>query len=291
MPLDNYEYKLGRITHKEEAYILENLGDKTIEEIAKELNRDVKTLQKIVKRIAISENSTVVATSRQLKDKPYWKELEKQFSPLELELFVQHWHNIVNQFKHDTFYTEELQIVEVIKLEILSNRILTDQHQVRLDIEKTHDEIITEKKRDGSSDSSKAMIMILETKLTQLNIALNQYMSDYESMLKHKKDMMKEIKGSRNDRIKQIESSRESFTGWFRNFIINPEQRKEIGVWVEKMRLAADYEVVRLSELHKYENGEYDLPILNSETVKLIEEKEDESSRNNTENGNDNRPS
>lgn len=283
MPLDNYEYKLGRITHKEEEYILENIGKKTIEEIGKELNRDVKTLQKILKRIAISDNSTIVASARQLKDKPYWKELERQFSPLELELFVDHWYNIISQFKHDTFYTEELQIVEVIKLDILSNRILTDQHQVRLDIEQTEKEINDEKRRDGQSDSSKATIMMLETKLTQLSISLNQYMSDYESMLKHKKDMMKEIKGSRAERIKQIESSRESFTGWFRNFIINPDQRKEIGEWVEKMRIATDYEVVRLSEYHKYENGEYDLPLLNAETVKLIEEHKDESSRDNDE--------
>lgn len=277
MQVENYPFKLGRVTKEEEEFILANIEAKTLDELSSELNRDVKTLQKILKRISISDNSTIAATAQQVKTRPYWSELEKQFSSDELELFVQHWHNIVYQFKNDTLYTEELQIVEVIKLEILSNRILTDQQKVRQSIDKVDKEIAKERRDDGSSVDSRNKITLLETKMTQLYIALNQYMSDYEGTLKHKKDMMKEIKGSREQRIKQLESSKESFAGWFRNLMLNPEERRNLGMWMEKMRLATDCEVERLYEYHQYENKEFDRPFLTPESVMLEERKvEDE---------------
>ena len=273
MPLDNYTFKLGRITKDEEAFILANIEDMTLEDLSKELNRDVKTLQKVLKRISISDNSTIAATAQAVKGRPYWNELEKQFNSEELALFVQHWHNITSQFRNDTFYTEELQIVEVIKLDILSNRILTDQNKVRKDIEQTEKDIIKERKDDGVSPASIDRIRLAETRMTQLYISLNQYMSDYEKILNHKKGMMKEIKGSRSDRIKQLESSRESFAGWFRNLMLNPVERRNLGQWMEKMRIATEYEVIRLSEYHKYENKEYDIPLLTPESV-LAQEKQ-----------------
>jgi len=276
MSLEDYTFKLGRVTKEEETFILANIESMSLEEISQKLNRDVKTLQKILKRLTISDDSTIAAAAQQVKTRPYWNELENQFNSEELQLFVQHWHNIVSQFRNDTFYTEELQIVEVIKLEILSNRILTDQNKVRKDIEQTEKDIMKERRDDGTSQASIDKIRLAETKITQLYIALNQYMSDYEKILNHKKNMMKEIKGSREQRIKQLESSRESFAGWFRNLMLNPSERRNLGQWMEKMRIATDYEVIRLSEYHKYENKEYDIPLLTPESVLLENELEKE---------------
>lgn len=285
MPLDTYTFKLGRVTKEEEAFILANIETMSLEELSKELNRDVKTLQKVLKRIAISDSSTIASAAQQVKTRPYWNELENQFNSEELQLFVQHWHNIVSQFRNDTFYTEELQIVEVIKLEILSNRVLTDQNKVRRDIEQTEKDIIKERKDDGVSQASIDRIRLAEQKIVQLYIALNQYMSDYEKILGHKKGMMKEIKGSREQRVKQLESSRESFAGWFRNLMLNPVERRNLGQWMEKMRIATEYEVIKLSEYHKYENKEYDIPLLTPESVLLEhpEEKENEEETNDSE--------
>lgn len=285
MPLEDYTFKLGRITKEEESFILANIETMSLDELSKELNRDVKTLQKVLKRLSVSDDSTIASAAQQIKARPYWNELENQFNSEELQLFVQHWHNIIAQFRNDTFYTEELQIVEVIKLDILSNRILTDQNKVRKDIEQTEKDIAKERKDDGVSQPSIDLIRMLETKMTQLYISLNQYMSDYEKILNHKKTMMKEIKGSRADRIKQFESSKESFSGWFRNLMLNPIERRNLGQWMEKMRLATDYEVIKLSEYHKYENKEYDIPLLTPESVLLEhpEEKELEEEEKNEE--------
>lgn len=269
-----YTFKLGRVTKEEEQYIIANIEVMTLDELSKEMNRDVKTLQKVLKRISVSDDSTIAAAAKQVKSRPYWNELENQFNSEELQLFVEHWHNIVAQFKNDTFYTEELQIVEVIKLEILSNRILTDQNRVRKDIEQIEKDIIKERKDDGVSPSSIDRIRLLETRATQLYISLTQYFSDYEKLLTHKKKSMTDIKGSRADRIKQLESSRESFAGWFRNLMLNPVERRNLGQWMEKMRIATDYEVIRLSEYHQYENKELDLPLLTPESV-LLEHKEE----------------
>ena len=48
----------------------------------------------------------------------------------------------------------------------------------------------------------------------------------------------------------------------------NPEARHEMGVEMEKMRLATNAETERLSEYHKYEDGTIDQPLLTPDSVK-----------------------
>ena len=56
--------------------------------------------------------------------RPYWVELQQQFTDDELKLFQYHWARIISQFKDDIIPTEELQVVDLIKLELLMNRAL-----------------------------------------------------------------------------------------------------------------------------------------------------------------------
>jgi len=252
--------KTGRISKEEEAYLASAVETATLSEMAKHLDRDEKTIQNTLKRMFVSSNSETINSAKILKSKPYWPALENQFNQEELELFVNHWTNIVSQFKNDTFYTEELQIVEVCKLELLINRTLTDQQNTRLLIDATKQRL----EKPGVKGDEKAE---LETKLVSLYISLTQSSKDYKDLLSEIKHMLKEIKGSREQRIKQLESSRESFGGWFRVLMLDPIERKRIGLDMEKNRLATQQEVVRLSELHQYENGEYDRPLLNADSI------------------------
>ena len=82
-----------------------------------------------------------------------------------------------------------------------------------------------------------------------------------------KNTMLKELKGTREQRIKILEDSKETFAAWVRALIQDKGMRKEIGANMEKMRLAMEKEKVRLSEFHKYEDGLIDQPFLTPETV------------------------
>lgn len=239
----------------------------TSQEIAEILDVPDRTVRYVTKKFRENMSETGAAI-KELMKKPYWQELKNQFTNDELNLFSRHWHNIIQQFRNDTFYTEELQIVEVCKLEILMNRVLADIQDTRLAIEKLKKDIASGDLDDDEKSEA-------ENQLINSKIALTQFNKEHKDLLADKKGMMKDIKGSREQRIKQLESSRESFGGWFRQLMTDHFRRKITGEWMEKNRLAHEYEVIRLSEIHQYENGEFDYPFLNADTMRKVKENED----------------
>jgi len=80
--------------------------------------------------------------------------------------------------------------------------------------------------------------------------------------------MLREMKGTREQRIKRLEDSKQSFTSWVAQLLQNPDLMKQYGVEMEKMRMAMFKERDRLSELHKYEDGQVDQPFLTPDTIK-----------------------
>jgi len=80
--------------------------------------------------------------------------------------------------------------------------------------------------------------------------------------------MLKDLKATREQRIKRLEDSKQTFIGWVRNLMSNPEARRQMGNDMEKMRLAMEVEKERLSEYHQYEDGKIDQPFLTPDTVK-----------------------
>src|SRR5687767_12557154 len=113
--------KKGRFTLEEIEYLKENSKVLTIEQMAEELNRDPISVRAFVQeKIGLgTQQKKEVEASQELKMKPYWSELKKQFDDSELEMFEFHWKKMWSQFKDDVFHTEEIQIVDTIKLEIL----------------------------------------------------------------------------------------------------------------------------------------------------------------------------
>ena len=79
--------------------------------------------------------------------------------------------------------------------------------------------------------------------------------------------MLKEMKGTREQRIKRLEDSKQSFTSWVASMLQDPELMKTYGIEMEKMRLAMKKEEERLSALHQYEDGTVDQPFLTPDTV------------------------
>ena len=80
--------------------------------------------------------------------------------------------------------------------------------------------------------------------------------------------MLKDLKGTREQRIKAIEDSKQTFGSLVKQIATDSEFRKKMGIDMEKMRLAMEAEKVRLSEYHTYEGGGLDQPFLTPETVK-----------------------
>jgi hypothetical protein len=76
------------------------------------------------------------------------------------------------------------------------------------------------------------------------------------------------MKGTREQRIKRLEDSKQSFVSWVAHLMQDPDTMKKYGIEMEKMRLAMKKEGERLSAFHQYEDGTIDQPFLTPDTIK-----------------------
>ena len=262
--------KKGRFSKEEQRFIEQNCETMPIAKIAENLDRDASSIKNFIKTKlgkGISKEEEAIRTAEyDLKTRPYWRDLSAQFNTEELEMFLFHWTEMISQFKDDVFHTEEMQVVDVIKLDILMNRTLKEQQKSMNDIGDMEMLILTEKQKDRD-ERDRDYILNMERQIAVLRAAQESLGKDYKEMQSKKNTMLKELKGTREQRIKVLEDSKETFAAWVRALIQDKGMRKEIGSNMEKMRLAMDKEKGRLSEFHQYEDGLIDQPFLTPETV------------------------
>ena len=259
--------KRGRIS-KQDGRIIERLvNNATVEDIALELDRSVEAVEDYIKRELKMGLSEEEQAAYSLEDRPYWKELEAQFTIDELELFKYHWSKIISQFKDDVFPTEEIQVVDVIKLEILMNRCLKGNKE-NIEQINTYDTMIKDERSRDKDQQDMDYILNLERQVASLRASQESLNKDYRELQAKKGSMLKEMKGTREQRIKRLEDSKQSFVSWVAQLMLNPDLMKEYRIEMEKMRMAMEKERDRLANLHQYEDGQIDQPFLTPDTVK-----------------------
>ena len=257
----------GRLSKVETQFIADNADSMGVKEIATTLNRDPNSIETFIKRklrLGLSEEEEVAYS---LEDRPYWSELKQQFTNEELELVKYHWSRIIAQFRDDVFPTEEIQVVDVIKLELLMNRSLKQNKETIDQINMLEKLLIQE--RDVEPDHrDRDYIMNLERQAATLRASQESLNKDYRDLQTKKSAMLKEMKGTREQRIKRLEDSKQSFTGWIAHLMQNPDIIKKYGLEMEKMKMAMNKEKERLSAFHKYDDGQVDQPFLTPETAR-----------------------
>jgi len=261
--------KKGRFTKTEQEFIRNNHREMSNLEIATHLDRDPISIQSYIKE-KIGNNTLddrEIEALHDLQSRPFWKDLEKQFSEEELQSLLYHWSRIITQFRDDVLPTEELQIIDAIKLEILMNRALIGQ-QTNMRSIGEYEELVTVEKSKSLEVQDKDYIYNLERQIAVCRAAQDSLTREYKDLQTKKASMLKDLKATREQRIKRLEDSKQTFIGWVRNLMSNPETRQQMGTDMEKMRLAMEAEKKRLSEYHKYEDGNIDQPFLTPDTVK-----------------------
>ncbi len=146
------------------------------------------------------------------------------------------------------------------------NRALKEQQANMVAIEEIEKDIEDEKdKSPGDRDID--YIFNLERQVAVHRAAQESIARDYKDLQTKKNAMLKELKGTREQRIKRLEDSKETFASWIQALVQHPDMREELGVEMEKMRLSMEKERVRLAEYHKYEDGLVDQPFLTPDSV------------------------
>lgn len=182
-------------------------------------------------------------------------------------MFVQHWSGLVGQFHGDVVYAEFLQITELIKLELLANRVLDGQQGSQESIENLKRLIQTQMDRPEDQRDHR-LLEGYEASIIANREAIGAMRNQYIKLVEKKEMALNALKATRQQRFQAIENSKSSMLDWYKLLISDEDVRKRIGVEAEKMRLAIEKERERLSTYHSYLDGQVDQPILNSDTVK-----------------------
>lgn len=268
----------GPYTTIQKKYIRNHFRSKRAEDIAAELNVGVRGVKEYIKRELGGIRAREVNVDLDITTREYWTEIKSQYTKDELKMFIFHWNNIVSQFQEDILFTEELQVVDLIRLEISIDRTQRHEKDILDEISTTKALLEEEQKKPLSENPEERIQQQTRTMglERQLNLAQNERGKTSEQFIeltKLKKDLLSRIKGSRSDRVERIENSRGTFSSLIRKLNEDTNFRKKIGQEIEKLRLASCLEFERLSTSHQFQDGEWDKCILNSETV-LLEDDE-----------------
>lgn len=260
--------KRGPWSKEDRLFIRQNYAKLSPEKIGEHLNRDPEAIKKYLEQQAML-TAYGIETEKYLdiRQTRHWPILVSQFSETELDICVYHWDAILEQFNENIQHTEEIQVIDVIKIEVLSNRVLTAEKQQEKAIEELQTAIRAERKKPIAERNSE-YILNMEKQVANLYAAIETISREYRDLLKQKNAMLDKLKATRDHRIQSLENKHESIINWFRELENNPTLRKKLGLEMEKSRLAAKEEYMRLSDWYTYADGMVDQPILCAETVK-----------------------
>lgn len=260
-------HKRGALSTKEMNYIRDNCRHMSGDEIAKVLNRHAGPILRYIEKENLRgrDLSEAEYLIQELRHRYYYKELARQFSDTEIKFFENQWIDFFSQFQEDVTHTEEMQIIEVIRTEILINRSMRDR-QKNMENIKLVEELVEAERQKPPGAMDPQLISTLLQQLGSLIGAKSAYINEHEKLLAKKERYLKDLKGTREQRKKVADDAKTNFVTWLRQ-LDTMEAKSREGFEMEVHALAADKERKRLGELHEYQDGEVDQPLLNSQNL------------------------
>jgi hypothetical protein len=260
--------KTGKLTIEEINFIVSQKEKMTVEEIAAALNRRPAVVADYVhQNLGVTNVQKVDLEAKyQLRSRPFYSHLQAQFTDEELKVLDYNYRKMYGQFKDDVFHTEEMQILDICKLEVLCDRILKSQGENRKKISDMEYDISMAKQGDKNTWDNN-FISLCERQIASLQISLKSMSDEYRDLMSRKASALKDIKGTRDQRVKNIEDNKRTWTELMVALVEDREFRKEVGLEIEKYRLAMEEETKRLAKDIVYEDGLVDKALFTSETV------------------------
>jgi uncharacterized protein Smg (DUF494 family) len=266
--------KRGQLSLDDQKFIKENFDTMSISDIAEALNRNKGPIEKYIK-----ENPSIIindedrqSLKQKLYCKTFWPEINRQFDEAsgELEYFEETWIGLIKQFREDVLPAEELQIKQFITIDILINRSMKERKRHIVETEKLQKQVdneyaLPEDQRDIPRLAN------LETQLSFARNSIANYTNEYTKLLNEQQKISKDLKATREQRIKRIEDGKSSWVGLIR-MLEDEEIREKEGREMEILRLATDKVKLTLEDYHTYEDQVVDRPFLTPETVEKINE-------------------
>ncbi len=265
----------GRLNAHEKEWLKFNAPKLTVKEMAEKVGRSEGSVRRFLDEhfspgeltTAEDREETIkVVIKEDLREGPEWKRLKKEFSPNELKDFEHSYVGLAAQFGDDLLASERLQLMEVVKLGILMSRNLQARLKCREDIDRLEEGVNESARNLGEDLEARRIHADLERTLVAARSAEGFKTKEYTDLLQRSDALMKTLKATRDQRIKDVVSGKATFLGMVKQ-LQQEEARTQAGREMGLMSLAAEKEYERLGRPHRYADGMIDQPILSSETV------------------------
>lgn len=258
-------YKTGRWSKQEIQYIQDNHKSLSVDELSEKLNRPPAKITEMVGGLHAPEDAPQEMDIRRTHE---WNQISQQLNKDEQETFLYHWREIINQFKSDITHTEKLQVMDAVRIEILMNRVFKRMFYSQELVEDLQSQVKALKAKENKDDTDIIKITQCNENITNCFIAVQNLQKENQSLMERKQSILREMKATREQRKKRIEESKENLKDWVASLITNPDIRRDLGIEMEKNRIAAKVEYERLSEYHQFSDLSVEQIILNADSIK-----------------------
>lgn len=269
--------KSGFLGEKDREYIRRHVRTKSAEVIADDLRRIPKQIIEFIETEGLlrrNEAATARATKSDLDEMPKWRQVRDLLDEEEIHLFRKQYIRLVDQFGEAELQATEIdQIFNYILCDIqlsqtsVERKLLIDRQK---DLKREIDGARTEQKKEGVSATRRKT---LEAEIRAAYDALNEVsrsLSDIDKRLdtarKQNDATLKALKGTREQRVKLVTDANANWMGFIRA-LQDDDFRDGAGDEAGMMRIATDKCQSNLVAEIRYENGEYDRPMLLPETT------------------------
>lgn len=266
----------GRTPKHVRQYLEDNFATMTDDEIALKVNRRPEWVR--AKRAEwIANNNTGIEKSSslllQLRSRHFYPQVKNILLEPELDFFEKEWLVLINQFSnHEIIPTDELQIKDLIITGIFIDRqnvrrknILEELNRLQL--------ILTKEQDKDDSIRDDALISLTKQTIISLHASFESIGKQTAVLEEQKERLLKSLKATREARLKQVQERSKNFFGLV-EYLDQMENRRREERMAGLMKISVDRETARLSELHEYEDGTVDRPLLSADILEQYE-KED----------------
>ena len=200
--------KTGRLSKDEIAFIDENLSILTDQQIADKLDRSIDA---ITQRRAVAPqknaNDELQSYISQLHSKHFWSTVKRSLLSDEIETFENSWASLYSQFfNQGVTATDEIMMKDVIIEDILLHRALEQKKNILEEIRENEKLLAEEREKDMDDRDADFMTNTLRT-IVQLRGTSEAYTKEINEIKKTKDGKFKDLKATRNERLKTVEES------------------------------------------------------------------------------------
>jgi len=270
--------KQGRLSKAEQQFVRDNVATMSIDQLSNRMDRQAESLRLwIEKNIPKPSVDPKVVIKTTLRDTVAWRHLQEEFTVDELLYFEERYVALKDQFNDDVKASEEGQLFKAIKSEIMMHRNLVQQKKTTEAVDKAEKLIqakttLRNKEKDPTAKSMlSAEILAMDTELQVIQAQLPTLTKQYDQLDRGHQEIMKSLKATREQRIAKITSRERSVLDIVRT-LAEQEAQGRADRQIDQMYKATRKEAKRLGSIHKYQNGEYDRPLLSAETVEMEDE-------------------